>query len=51
MDRNLTLAGVGTIFDALEAERDMIAVPNTALMNNHQTEIANEMVRHLLFLN
>lgn len=38
------LAGVGTIFDAVEAEKDMIVVPNTALMNNHQSEIATEMV-------
>jgi hypothetical protein len=46
--RNLPLTqiivGVGTIFDALELEKDMIAVPNTTLMNNHQEEIALEMV-------
>jgi len=37
-------AGVGTIFDSLENQRDILVVPNTALMNNHQTEIAKEMV-------
>uniref|UniRef100_A0A6B2L762 UDP-N-acetylglucosamine transferase subunit ALG14 n=1 Tax=Arcella intermedia TaxID=1963864 RepID=A0A6B2L762_9EUKA len=36
-------AGVGTIFEALEEGKFIIAVPNPILMNNHQAEIAKEM--------
>jgi len=36
-------AGVGTIFDVLENQKNLIVVPNTKLMNNHQLEISSEM--------
>jgi len=41
-------AGVGTIFEALEKDKDVLAVPNEHLMNNHQVEIAEIMARLLL---
>eukprot|EP01125_Pyxidicula_operculata_P011969 TRINITY_DN3922_c0_g1_i1.p1 TRINITY_DN3922_c0_g1~~TRINITY_DN3922_c0_g1_i1.p1 ORF type:complete len:403 (-),score=64.04 TRINITY_DN3922_c0_g1_i1:276-1484(-) len=37
-------AGVGTIFEALEHEKDTIIVPNPKLMNNHQAEITDALV-------
>jgi beta-1,4-N-acetylglucosaminyltransferase len=36
-------AGVGTIFEVLEKEKNLVVVPNTKLMNNHQMEISKEM--------
>lgn len=41
---NWATPGVGTLFEALEKERDVIAVPNESLMNNHQREIADILV-------
>ncbi|KAI0892314.1 glycosyltransferase family 1 protein [Annulohypoxylon nitens] len=39
----ITHAGSGSILDALDYETTIIAVPNPALMGNHQSEIAEEM--------
>jgi len=36
-------AGVGTIFEALEKDKNIVVVPNTKLMNNHQMEISKVM--------
>jgi len=36
-------AGTGTIFDTLQARRNLLVVPNTSLHNNHQIEIAREL--------
>lgn len=35
--------GSGSILDALDYDTTIIAVPNPALMGNHQSEIAEEM--------
>ncbi|XXH03608.1 hypothetical protein Hte_010013 [Hypoxylon texense] len=39
----ITHAGSGSILDALDCNSNLIAVPNTSLMDNHQSEIAEEM--------
>ncbi|KAI1140460.1 glycosyltransferase family 1 protein [Hypoxylon sp. FL0543] len=39
----ITHAGSGSILDALDFNTNLIAVPNPALMGNHQSEIAEEM--------
>ncbi|KAI1092632.1 glycosyltransferase family 1 protein [Rostrohypoxylon terebratum] len=39
----ITHAGAGSILDALDYNTTVIAVPNPALMDNHQLEIAEEM--------
>ncbi|KAI2625822.1 glycosyltransferase family 1 protein [Hypoxylon sp. NC1633] len=39
----ITHAGSGSILDALDYDAALIAVPNPALMGNHQSEIADEM--------
>ncbi|KAI0885588.1 glycosyltransferase family 1 protein [Annulohypoxylon maeteangense] len=39
----ITHAGSGSILDALDYNTTIIAVPNPALMGNHQSEIADEM--------
>ncbi|KAI1389840.1 glycosyltransferase family 1 protein [Hypoxylon trugodes] len=39
----ITHAGSGSILDALDFNTNIIAVPNTSLMDNHQVEIAEEM--------
>ncbi|KAI1107063.1 glycosyltransferase family 1 protein [Jackrogersella minutella] len=39
----ITHAGSGSILDALDFDTNIIAVPNPALMGNHQSEIADEM--------
>ncbi|KAI1380815.1 glycosyltransferase family 1 protein [Hypoxylon crocopeplum] len=39
----ITHAGSGSILDALDFNTTLIAVPNPALMGNHQSEIAEEM--------
>lgn len=36
-------AGSGTIFEALSLGRTLIAVPNPALMDNHQQELAQQL--------
>jgi len=36
-------AGTGTIFETLQARKNLLVVPNTTLMNNHQIEIAEEL--------
>ncbi|KAI0833196.1 glycosyltransferase family 1 protein [Hypoxylon sp. FL0890] len=41
----ITHAGSGSILDALDFNTNLIAVPNPALMGNHQLEIAEEMER------
>ncbi|KAI1763946.1 glycosyltransferase family 1 protein [Hypoxylon sp. FL1150] len=41
----ITHAGSGSILDALDTNSNLIAVPNTSLMDNHQSEIAEEMER------
>ncbi|OTA70308.1 glycosyltransferase family 1 protein [Hypoxylon sp. EC38] len=41
----ITHAGSGSILDALDFNTNIIAVPNPALMGNHQSEIAEEMER------
>ncbi|RYP53852.1 hypothetical protein DL768_001303 [Monosporascus sp. mg162] len=38
-------AGSGSIMDALRVDARLIAVPNPALMDNHQEELAEEMER------
>jgi ABC-type enterochelin transport system permease subunit len=43
-------SGVGTIFESLGMEKRLVVVPNTRLMNNHQLEIANELVCCLVFV-
>ncbi|KAI1806735.1 glycosyltransferase family 1 protein [Daldinia bambusicola] len=51
-DRGLiiTHAGSGSILEALDFDSALIAVPNPTLMDNHQSEIADEMARqgHLI---
>ncbi|KAI8960950.1 glycosyltransferase family 1 protein [Daldinia sp. FL1419] len=51
-DRGLiiTHAGSGSILEALDFDSALIAVPNPTLMDNHQSEIAEEMERqgHLI---
>ncbi|KAI2473205.1 glycosyltransferase family 1 protein [Annulohypoxylon bovei var. microspora] len=39
----ITHAGSGSILDALDYNTTIIAVPNPALMGNHQSEIADDM--------
>ncbi|KAI0164238.1 hypothetical protein GGR52DRAFT_558944 [Hypoxylon sp. FL1284] len=39
----ITHAGSGSILDALDLNANIVAVPNTSLMDNHQSEIAEEM--------
>ncbi|KDO26416.1 hypothetical protein SPRG_08219 [Saprolegnia parasitica CBS 223.65] len=43
-------AGAGTIMDVLHERKHLIVVPNTQLMDNHQTELATALAdrRHLL---
>ncbi|KAL7622926.1 N-acetylglucosaminyldiphosphodolichol N-acetylglucosaminyltransferase catalytic subunit alg13 [Parahypoxylon ruwenzoriense] len=41
----ITHAGSGSILSALQLNTNVIAVPNPALMGNHQQEIAEEMER------
>jgi UDP-N-acetylglucosamine transferase subunit ALG13 len=43
------LAGSGSIFEGLSAERPMIVVPNARLMHNHQVELAEQLaaMQHL----
>ncbi|KAI1778259.1 glycosyltransferase family 1 protein [Hypoxylon cercidicola] len=41
----ITHAGSGSILDALDCNTSLVAVPNTSLMDNHQSEIAVEMER------
>ena len=36
-------AGVGTIMETVRAEKPLLVVVNTDLMDNHQTEVAEEM--------
>ncbi|ANB11117.1 N-acetylglucosaminyldiphosphodolichol N-acetylglucosaminyltransferase catalytic subunit ALG13 [Sugiyamaella lignohabitans] len=41
-DLVISHAGTGSILDALRANKKLIAVINTSLMDNHQAEIAHE---------
>lgn len=36
-------AGAGTLLEAIEAEKPLVVVVNDALMNNHQSELADAM--------
>lgn len=36
-------AGAGSLFEALRAGKKVLAVPNGALMDNHQVELASEL--------
>lgn len=44
-DLVISHAGSGSIFESLEAGASVITVPNDALMDNHQTELASELER------
>ncbi|KAI1401401.1 glycosyltransferase family 1 protein [Hypoxylon fuscum] len=46
----ITHAGSGSILDALDFNTNLIAVPNPTLMDNHQSEIADEMEKQGLLI-
>lgn len=50
-DLILSHAGAGTVMEALRLRKKLVVVINTALMNNHQTELAGAMAeRSHLFM-
>jgi len=38
-------AGAGTVMEALKGQKRLVVVINTALMDNHQTELATAMAK------
>ena len=44
-DLVITHAGAGSIFEALQAKKTVVAVTNPVLMDNHQAELAKELER------
>ena len=49
-DLVISHAGAGSLFEALRAGKMVLAVPNGALMDNHQVELASELAaRKFLF--
>ena len=44
-DMIVSHAGAGTVMEALQYQKRMVVVINTALMDNHQTELAHAMAK------